>query len=168
MSNSENNYPYGKIARITIIFTIIIMVVVFYFGHPRAYTTKELHEYEDLANAIITKGAITLTAPNTLKTNNISQPENTPTLYYDKITIIPTDDNQFMLNIINDKKGDIEFKFDSSYTESQATIAIKGYWIQCFMETFVLAPGLSFPIFFIIFMFIYEIYRCKKNNIPFF
>lgn len=166
---TENvRYPYRKIARLALFFTIIVMIVVFFSSHPKSYTTKEIHEYEALADAVITKGAINLITPNNIETIDISQTESSQTLYYDKIVITQASDKQLMLNIVNDEKGDIQFKFDSTYSVPQATIVTSGYWIQCFMETFIMAPSLSFPIFFIIILFLYEIYLCKKNNTPIF
>lgn len=166
---TENvRYPYRKIARLALFFTIIVMIVVFFFSHPKSYTTNEIHAYEALADAIITKGAVNLAISSNIGANEISQAESTQTLYYDKIVITQTSDNMLMLNIINDKKGDIQFKFDSKYSAPQATIVTRNYWIQCFMETFIMAPTLSFPIFFIIILFLYEIYLCKKNNTPIF
>ena len=64
-----------------------------------------------------------------------------------------------MLNIINAKKGDIQFKFDNKYSAPQATIVTKNYWLQCFMEIFIIAPTLSFPIFFIIIFWLVDYFE---------
>ena len=103
MSEKENRYPYGSIAKLSLFFTIITMVIVFLCNHPQAYTTNEIHAYETLANNIITKGIINLTTRSSIDVNEATDTKDFSFLHYDKIEITQVKDNHLMLNIINDK-----------------------------------------------------------------
>ena len=170
MENTRK-YPYRSMFHLTLLFTAIAMIITFFLNRPAAYTTEEIHAYEALADTLITQGAIYLDFSSNIEAASLTDSPTEKTsqpLYYNSIEITPTNDNKLLLTIVNDKKGDIKFEFDNTYSTPVATIDSTKYWGSCFVLTFIITPILGIFGFFVLILFSYEFYYCKKNNIPIF